>query len=236
MKDEIMPNSRWIFSADVADCFDDMLKRSIPHYDDMRELIYAIGRNFVVPDTTIIDIGCSNGLNISPFINNFGKNNKYALIDVSEPMLDKVRLKYADLIKDGVVNVHNMDVTKELPLCKTRLIMSVLSLQFTPIEYRQSTIQAIYDLLEPGGAFIFVEKVIGDTSQLDKLFVNEYYSLKSKNGYSQEAIDAKRKSLEFSLVPVKEKYNVDMLLQSGFKSVECFWRALNFAGFIAIKS
>lgn len=236
MKDEIIPSSRWIFSSDVAECFDDMLRRSIPHYEGMRELIYAIGRNFVVPDSTIIDIGCSNGINISPFISHFGRNNKYALIDVSEPMLDKVRLKYSNLINEGIVNVLNMDVTNELPSCKTSLIMSVLSLQFTPIEYRQSTIQRIYDLLESGGAFIFVEKVIGDTSQLDKLFVSEYYSLKSENGYSQEAIDAKRKSLEFSLVPVKEKYNIDMLLQSGFKSVECFWRALNFAGFVAIKS
>ncbi|MDR2044497.1 MAG: methyltransferase domain-containing protein [Clostridium sp.] len=231
-----MPTSRWAFTADVADCFDDMLERSIPYYHSMRELIYAIGRNFVMPETTIVDIGCSNGLNIAPFIANFGACNRYALVDVSEPMLDKVRQKYENLIKQGVVDVLNMDVTKDLPDCSTSLIMSVLSLQFTPIEYRQSTIQRIYDLLTPGGAFIFVEKVIGDTSQIDRLFIDEYYNLKSKNGYSQEAIDAKRKSLEFSLVPVKEKYNADMLLQSGFKAVECFWRALNFMGFIAIKS
>ena len=236
MKDNTMPNSRWAFTADIADCFDDMLKRSIPYYANMRELIYAIGRNFVIPKTTIIDIGCSNGLNIAPFIENFGANNRYALLDVSEPMLDKVRQKYDSYIKQKIVDVYNMDVTKNLPNCSTSLIMSVLSLQFTPIEYRQSTIQRIHDLLLPNGAFIFVEKVIGDTDRIDRLFINEYYNLKSKNGYSQEAIDAKRKSLEFSLIPVKEKYNMDMLWQSGFKSVECFWRALNFVGFIAIKS
>lgn len=235
MKDEYMPESRWAFTADVADCFDDMLERSIPYYASMRELVYAIGRNFVLPETTIVDIGCSNGINIAPFIATFGKGNRYALLDVSEPMLEKTRQKYNGFISEGVVDVLNMDVTKELPECETSLIMSVLSLQFTPIEYRQATIQRIYDLLLPKGAFIFVEKIIGDTDQTDRLFIDEYYHLKHRNGYSYEAIDAKRKSLEFSLVPVKEKYNIDMLHQGGFRVVECFWRALNFVGFIAIK-
>ena len=235
MKDNYMPTSQWAFTSEVADCFDDMLERSIPHYDQMRELIYAIGRNFVVPETTIIDIGCSNGLNIAPFISSFRDRNRYVLIDVSEPMLEKTKAKYDSYIKRGIVDVQHMDVTQELPECQTSLIMSVLSLQFTPIEYRQSTIQRILDLLMPGGAFIFVEKVIGDTNLIDELLIKEYYEMKNRNGYSYAAIDSKRKSLEFSLVPVKEKYNIDMLIQSGFKPVECFWRSLNFSGLIAIK-
>jgi tRNA (cmo5U34)-methyltransferase len=236
MKDNYIPAGTWLFTDDVADCFDDMLERSIPYYASMRELVYAVGRNFVLPGTTIVDIGCSNGINMAPFIAGFGACNRYALLDVSEPMLEKSRQKYSGLIKRGIVDVLNMDVTKGLPQCETSLIMSVLSLQFTPIEYRQATIQRIYDLLLPKGAFIFVEKVIGDTDQLDRIFIDEYYSLKHRNGYSLEAIDAKRKSLEFSLVPVKEKYNVDMLRQGGFKAVECFWRALNFIGLVAAKA
>ena len=45
----------------------------------------------------------------------------------------------------------------------------------------------------------------------------------------------KRKSLEGVLVPVTAKWNEDILRQCGFRKVDCFWRCLNFAAWVAIK-
>jgi tRNA (cmo5U34)-methyltransferase len=235
MKDNYMPAGRWTFTAEVADCFSDMLRRSIPNYGVMRELVFAMGRNFVQPDTTILDIGCSTGEGINPFIDYFGEHNKYALVDNSIPMIEKCRQKYSDFIERGIVSVFNIDASQELPDCNTSLIMAVLSIQFMPQESRVKVIQRIYDSLNPGGAFILVEKVIGDNALIDELLIREYYKLKKKNGYSDDAISSKRKSLEFSLLPVKDKYNVDMLKESGFRAIECFWRTLNFSGILAVK-
>ena len=80
-----------------------------------------------------------------------------------------------------------------------------------------------------------VEKVLGDTYDMDRLLVSEYYDMKSDNQYSQEQIQSKRKSLEGVLVPVTAKWNEDILTKGGFSQVECFWRCLNFAGWVAIK-
>ena len=38
------------------------------------------------------------------------------------------------------------------------------------------------------------------------------------------------------LVPVTAHWNEELLRQEGFTSVDCFWRHLNFAGWVAVKS
>ena len=80
-----------------------------------------------------------------------------------------------------------------------------------------------------------VEKVLGNTSELNSLFVKNYYDMKLQNGYSQEQIDRKRLSLEGVLVPVTNDWNIDLLKQAGFRQVDVFWRWMNFVGYIAIK-
>jgi len=86
-----------------------------------------------------------------------------------------------------------------------------------------------------GGALILVEKVLGATADLDAEMVNIYYSLKADNGYTQEQIERKRLSLEGVLVPVTARWNEELLQMSGFREVDCFWRWMNFAGWIAVK-
>lgn len=93
----------------------------------------------------------------------------------------------------------------------------------------------VYNSLNSDGIFLMVEKVLGETSTLNNMFVTNYYSLKSANGYTQEQIDRKRLSLEGVLVPCTNKWNIELLKQAGFRQVDVFWRWMNFTGYIAVK-
>lgn len=62
-----------------------------------------------------------------------------------------------------------------------------------------------------------------------------YYQMKRENGYTEEKIMQKRKSLENVLSPLKAEWNEDMLHEAGFEKVDMFWRCLNFCGWVAIK-
>lgn len=229
MQDNVIPEGKWQFNQEVADCFDEMLERSIPQYDLMRELVTRIGFRYVKLGTCIVDIGCSNGQAIAPFVREYGDNCDFLMMDVSEPMLEKCREKF------GALDIRKHDITKGIPKTNASVILSILTLQFTPIEYRQKIVQSIYDNLGAGGAFIIVEKVLGNTNEIDSLFVDEYYRMKSENAYTQEQIQSKRKSLEGVLVPITARWNEDLLQSVGFRKVDCFWRCLNFAGWLAIK-
>lgn len=229
LKDHVMPEGKWEFNQEVTDCFDEMLERSIPGYPDMRELVTRLGCRYLKYNTAIMDIGCSNGNAIAPFIRRFGNEYRYVCLDVSEPMINEVKKRF------GYIDARLYDITKGLPQVEASLILSILTLQFTPIEYRQKIVKDAYERLVPGGAFIVVEKVLGNTEDIDNVLVTEYYQIKAENSYTQEQIAAKRKSLEGVLVPITAGWNEQMLKSAGFSKVDCFWRYLNFAGWVAIK-
>lgn len=229
MQDKTVVNKRWEFDENVTKVFDDMLNRSIPNYEVMRKLVNELSNNYIKENSTIVDLGCSRGGAIESLVNN---NVNVVGIEISKPMLKASREKFKN---HDNVEILEMDITKEFPSIKSDLFLSILTLQFTPIEYRHKILKEIYNHLEDNGAFIFVEKVLGDNHETNKLLVDCYYDLKRENGYDDLQIFSKKKSLEGVLVPLTSKWNEDLLKQTGFKTVECFWRCLNFAGWIAIK-
>lgn len=241
--DNVVPGDKWEFDESVADCFSDMLSRSIPQYDVMREtsanlVCDIIGQNNAYREFNILDIGCSDGLMIQTIVNKLkGNKGRILGVDVSEPMLKKAeeRFSLTNSVSNVSVSIKNCDLRYHFPKNDYDVITSILSVQFIPIEYRQTILQNVYDNLCPGGAFIFVEKVLGNTAELNRLFVKEYYDLKKKNGYSEEQIERKRLSLEGVLVPVTSDWNKSLLQQAGFRQIDDFWRYMNFVGYIAIK-
>ena len=237
-KDNIIPDEKWKFDESVANCFEDMLKRSIPDYDNMRNLIISVVDSISLKDKTLFDmleLGCSDGLNLKKFIDKYGAHGRYTLVDCSEPMLKRCKDRYSGWVDCEVMRVINMDLRKDFPRGFYDVIMSVLTILFIPIQYRQDIIQSIYNNLKPGGVFIFVEKVLGNSALIDRSLVENYYKIKYENGYSYEQIERKRLSLEGVQVPVTSNWNIDLLKQAGFKQIDVFWRYLNFVGYVAIK-
>ena len=231
-----MPSSdKWEFDGSVTDVFDDMLARSIPQYDVMRRAVADIGSHFVRPKTDVVDLGCSRGEALAPLVERFGAYNRFYGVEVSAPMLEAVRARFKSYIDAGVVDIRNLDLRREYPPVSASLTMSVLTLQFTPIEYRQRIVRNVYEHTLPGGAFILVEKVIGATADIDELQVELYQAMKGESGYSQEEIQRKRLALEGVLVPVTAKWNEQLLDAAGFREVDGFWRWMNFAAWLAIR-
>ena len=202
--DNVVPGEKWEFDSAVADCFSDMLSRSIPQYEVMRSSSASLVANIIEQNNAyrefnILDIGCSDGLMIQAMLGKLkGNQGRFLGVDVSEPMLEKARKRF-EVVNSASVNavsIKNCDLRKDFPKNDYDVVTSILSIQFIPIEYRQQILQNVYDNLIKGGAFIFVEKVLGNTANLNKLFVKNYYDMKEANGYSKEQIERKRLSLE----------------------------------------
>lgn len=233
--DQVVPGQHWQFDAAVTDAFDDMLRRSIPQYDVMRDATTDVIVRFAEPGARIVDYGCARGAQLQAVIARLGARNIYLGLEISEPMLDAARASLQSWIDVGRCEIRRADLRTELPRAHAGVAASVLTLQFIPIEYRQRIVQHIFDTLAPGGAFVLVEKCLGANYALDQTFVELYYELKQRNGYTPNDIDRKRLSLEGVLVPITADWNEQLLRNAGFRSIDCYWRWMNFAGWVALK-
>ncbi len=234
-RDETAPVGPWKFDAEVTAAFDDMLQRSIPQYEVMRRTCFDLGRRFVKRSTTIVDLGCSRGEALAPFVQEFGAYNSYVGVEVSEPMLEAFKERFRTLLDVGIVRPLRADLRQPFRFNGSSLLLSVLTLQFTPIEHRPRILGDVYDSLVADGALILVEKVIGRDRYTDNLLTSAYLDHKRAMGYTDEQIDRKRLSLEGVLVPLTAQGNEAMLADAGFRHVECFWRWCNFAGWVAVR-
>lgn len=237
-KDTVVPGEKWQFDGEVASVFDDMLERSIPGYAQMRELTFRVASTFLddAPvSSEIVDLGTSRGGALQRFVDRYGARFQYWGVEISEPMAQEFENRFRPWIERGHVHLERMDLRELYPPCRPVIVLAILSIQFTPIEYRHQIMSRIYDSLLPGGALLMVEKTIGANALLDEKLTKLYYDMKRAHGYTEDQIWRKRKSLEGVLVPLTERHNLDGMRSAGFKVIECYWRCLQFAGWVAIK-
>jgi len=232
--DRVQPGEKWEFDSEVAVCFDDMLERSIPQHEVMRDLVTKCAIRYATPESWIVDLGTSGGRAIAEIYNCRGERYRYLGCEVSKPMVEEARRRFAGVPS---VEIREADVRTEFPTeSPVSVYLSVLCLMFVPIDYRQQIVEAVHQGLQPGGAFILIEKILGCSAEIDRSMIEVYHELKREHGYRYEDIDRKSKSLEGVLVPVTAAWNEQLLRQSGFTKIDCFWRWMNFAGWIAVKS
>ena len=227
--DKTLPEGKWEFDSAVTEVFDNMLERSIPDYAGMRRVTTELAVKFAKPKSAIIDLGCSRGAALKPIHQELGDSVSYFGVEISEPMFEaaKKEVPFAEIL--------NTDLRYSYPPLRASVTLSVLTLQFIPIEYRQRIIQDVYDSTISGGAFLLVEKVLGADSFSNELFIDTYLKRKGENGYTEEQISRKRESLEGVLVPVTSDWNIELLRIAGFTHIDCYWRHLNFAAWVGVK-
>ena len=144
-KDEVKPGKKWKFDGSVTKAFDDMLSRSIPQYEVMRRACFDIGRRHVTPETWVVDLGCSRGEALAPFVEAFPES-KFLGIEVSTPMRQAARERFAG--KENV-DIMGFDLRGErFSIPNASLILSVLTLQFT------SRVSAVATLLKGISAMV----------------------------------------------------------------------------------
>jgi tRNA (cmo5U34)-methyltransferase len=235
MKDKLFEKpikKQFEFDEDVASVFDDMLSRSVPHYEEMLKLTTAFALKYTKENSTIYDLGCSTATTLI----NISKNSSTPLsligIDTSNAMLNRARHKanaYGIDINFIENDIFNVDFKS------SNVIIANYTLQFIRPLQREKLIQKIYDSLEEGSIFIFSEKVITDNKILNKQFIDEYYNFKKTQGYSEFEISQKREALENVLIPYSYEENKKMILDTGFSNFDCIFKWVNFATFVAIK-
>ena len=131
--------------------------------------------------------------------------------------------------------IKNQDLNTGVTLPNASVVIMCLTLQFVRPLYRERLLQQIYDQMNENGCLILVEKVVGEDTLFNRLFIEYYYDFKRRNNYNDIEIAQKREALENVLIPYKLLENREMILNKGFRYCEVFFKWYNFAGLVAIK-
>ncbi len=223
------------FGADVAAVFDDMLDRSVPFYSEVQRMIGEMAGDFAQPGTSVVDLGCSTGTTFLCLDKFLPPDVRLVGIDNSEDMLAKCRSKLAEHGVRRPLDLRCTDLNQGLAVENLSMALLILTLQFVRPMYRDRLIADVYRGLNDNGCLILVEKVLGEDSFFNRLFIKYYYDMKRRNGYSDLEITQKREALENVLIPYKLLENREMLLRAGFRYVDVFFKWYNFCGMVAVK-
>ncbi len=223
------------FGKSTAEVFTDTLHRSIPLYNEISRMIGEISSTFAVENTNCYDLGCSNGLTMATLLKSINKKVKVIGVDYSPAMLKEAR-KY--LKKLHIKNRYGLvlrSLNEGAEIKNASVVILNLTLQFIRPLNRDRLIRSIYQGLNKNGCLILIEKVIGNNSLFNRIFIEYYYNFKRRNGYSKLEISQKRDALENVLIPYRLGENIKLLSDNGFKSVDIFMKWYNFCGILAAK-
>lgn len=219
------------FNGRVAEVFDDMATRSIPEYDILQKDVAKITARFAKPGTNVYDLGCSTATTLLNVEEQVDSSVTLVGVDNSKEMLAQAMKK--TLAGDSDIKLVHSDFTKEHIVDNASVVSMLWTLMFVRPIHRHKVIKNIYDGLNPGGVFILIEKILGETPETNQIFMDNYYDHKRSQGYSEDEILNKRLALENVLVPFKNSENLELL--QDFGHVEVFFRDKQFAGYLAIK-
>lgn len=223
------------FNETVAKVFDDMVSRSVPLYSDIQRMLAELAAAFATEDSRVYDLGCSTGTTIALLHETLDVAPRYLGFDYSAEMLTECREKLTAHGISDQVELARADLNDGIEIDNASVVLLVLTLMFVRPLNREKLIADVYAGLNENGCLLLVEKLLGEGSKLNRLFIDRYYAYKRRKGYSELEIAQKREALENVLVPYTARENHEMLRRAGFREVDVFFRWYNFAGFVAVK-
>ncbi|MCU7845001.1 MAG: carboxy-S-adenosyl-L-methionine synthase CmoA [Candidatus Thiodiazotropha sp. (ex Monitilora ramsayi)] len=225
----------FVFDEQVAEVFPDMIRRSVPGYATIINMIGTLAARCVTQDSLCYDLGCSLGAAAMAIDRGKGeKSCRIVAVDNSPAMVKRAR-QY-QLMKGEPSSVEFVcgDVL-DIGIVSASMVVLNFTLQFIPLEKRNQLLAAIYQGMLPGGILVLSEKIALPSESVQQLFTEMHHSFKMAQGYSELEISQKRTALEKVLLPETLETHRARLKSVGFKTVEVWFQCFNFVSLLAVK-
>lgn len=221
----------FVFDADVAQVFPDMIQRSVPGYAAIINNIGLLTAEHAQDNSCLYDLGCSLGASSLAMANGLQRQGcRIVAIDNAPAMLARANAFTANARHS--IEFIEADVNSVSFEPSSMMVMN-FTLQFIERARRDVLLARIAEALLPGGIFILSEKISGETVEADRLLVDMHHAFKRSQGYSELEISQKRSALEKVLLPEPVSVHTQRLKLAGFKQVDVWFQCFNFVSFVA---
>ena len=223
------------FDERVASVFSDMIRRSVPGYDEIISLLGLFAQNYSQPGSNIYDLGCSLGASTLALRERISaKGCSIIAVDNSEAMIEQCEKNLQQIESSINVDLRCADIL-DIEISNASVVVLNFTLQFIPLEERAGLMRKIFEGMLPGGVLILSEKIAFDEPQEQQQQEALHIAFKQANGYSELEISQKRSALEQVLVPESIATHQQRLHNAGFASANIWFQCLNFASIVATK-
>ncbi|WP_111656389.1 carboxy-S-adenosyl-L-methionine synthase CmoA [Isoalcanivorax indicus] len=240
MKDDIYAQprdavARFSFDEQVAAVFPDMIRRSVPGYGTMIDMIGVLSARYARPGTRLYDLGASLGaatLAMARLLPH--RDCELVAVDNSDAMIARARTLLQAEAPQVPVTLRCEDI-RETALERASVAVLNFTLQFVPLEDRDALIQRIGAAQQAGDILILSEKIRFADAEEDALQQALHHAFKRNNGYSDLEISQKRTALENVLVPETLADHEARLQAAGYTRVHVWFRCFNFMSLVAVR-
>lgn len=239
----------WTFDGNVAARFDDMFARSIPGYEDMRDVTTSLAVRAMVEGAKrrrpgvgfegmprLLDVGCATGGALALVDARMPPGGHWLTgWDAAPEMVHLARQRFSDGAR-GEVSIEHAPLGAPAPAPgAVDVVLLLMTLQFTHRDERLERVKELVGALADGGILLLGEKVDVRDEASGRLLKASYRDVKLRAGYTPAAIARKDRALQDVLDPLTARQNMMMLYRAGARSVECVWRNRLFAVWMATK-
>jgi tRNA (cmo5U34)-methyltransferase len=224
------PAGSWSFGGEVPAAFDSHVARSVPAYAEGQELIADIADQLVPPGGRVYDLGCSTGALTAQLAERLAPRRVEVIgVDREPGMIERAEIRCAAL---SHVRFETSSL-QELVFEPADMIVSYYTLQFVPLRARREILARIRAALVPGGTFALFEKVLASSARNQATADGAFLDWKRRQGFGEEEIAAKARSIRGVLAPLSPAENETMLRAAGFTELMSVFRWVLFEGLIA---
>ena len=224
----------FVFDENVANVFSDMIRRSVPGYESIVTMLGVFAEQYVQDNSNVYDLGCSLGAStLSMRSRLLYKNCKMFAIDNSEAMAERCRQNIG--LQEGPDVTVSCDDIRQINIESASLVVLNFTLQFLPLDDRESLLKSIASNMLPGGALVLSEKITFEDKAECTLNEELHLAFKKANGYSELEIAQKRSAIENVLIPETLNDHLQRLKSAGFTKTQVWFQCFNFVSIIAIK-
>ena len=183
----------------------------------------------------VLDIGCGAGNNTIKLLRKYGTGFDCDLVDLSMNMLERAKERVSQETQGEINTFHEDFRTVDLNEESYDVILAAAVLHhLREYEDWKEVFAKIYRLLKPGGSFWVSDLVSHEDSNIQKLMWNRYGNyLKTKGG--EDYMEKVFNYIDREDSPRSVTFQLDLMRDSGFKSVDVLHKNSCFSAFGGIK-
>ncbi|MGP8079423.1 MAG: class I SAM-dependent methyltransferase [Dehalococcoidales bacterium] len=221
----------------IPEVYNSVVRQIMPFYDTVHSETVDLVKTIKPDVKQWLDTGCGTGNLVELALKAF-PDTGFILADPTEKMIQAaaVRLKVS---YGQRVTFLPPTSTEGLPahkdVLKTQVITAILCHHYYHPEQRRTATGVCYQLLDPGGVYITVENIMPDSVHGTHLAIERWKRFQVEHGRTAIMAEKHAARLNSEYFPITVQEHLTLLKETGFKTVELFWKSHMQAGFYAIK-